>query len=361
MKCKKIWPIILIVIIIAVAAGVIIFNSTDGARFRKQLNLGQRYLSEMNYEEAVVAFNQAIEINPRNADAYLGLADAYIGLGDEEAALAALKKGYEATGDERLKAWIDEMEAEMAERGAGTSETAEESDEITRRLEEIYETIFYGSGAINSGVSGREHFLAYDQIEKMYRPLAEELEIYLEQEDLGESAWLAWEELACIYLHLGEMEQCLEARRKGYEATGWDELVPDIHESGGMVYDEYGRIIKNSQGHDCTYDGTNRRIAMDGVTDSGDSSHMELEYDDSGRIAKVIFSISGENGESAFEDSYEYQDSGSVIVLHKSTFYLIFVVLNSMEGRHINENKKNRVHYIISHYHLCGSRYHHVQ
>lgn len=130
MKCKKIWPIILIVIIIAVAAGVIIFNSTDGARFRKQLNLGQRYLSEMNYEEAVVAFNQAIEINPRNADAYLGLADAYLGLGDEEAAFAALKKGYEATGDERLKARIDEMEASQRENmenldSSGDSETVE--------------------------------------------------------------------------------------------------------------------------------------------------------------------------------------------------------------------------------------------
>ena len=110
MKTKKIWPIILIVIIIATAVGVIIFNSTDTARFRKQLNLGQRYLSEMNYEEAVVAFNQAIEIDPRSVDAYLGLADAYIGLGDEEAALAALKAGYEVTGDERLKERIDEME-----------------------------------------------------------------------------------------------------------------------------------------------------------------------------------------------------------------------------------------------------------
>ncbi len=109
MKTKKIWPIILIVII-ATAAGVILFNNTDTARFRKQLNLGQRYLSEMKYEEAVVAFNQAIEIDPRSVDAYLGLADAYIGLGDEEAALAALKAGYEVTGDERLKERIDEME-----------------------------------------------------------------------------------------------------------------------------------------------------------------------------------------------------------------------------------------------------------
>lgn len=100
MKKKKIWPILLIIIIVVVTAGVIIFNNTDTARFRKQLNQVQRYLLEMNYEEAVVAFNQAIEIDSRSEDAYLGLADAYLGLGDEEAALAALQAGCEATGYE---------------------------------------------------------------------------------------------------------------------------------------------------------------------------------------------------------------------------------------------------------------------
>lgn len=46
-------------------------------QWQEQYDLGVRYLSEGNYEEAVIAFNSAIEINPKNIDAYLGLADTY--------------------------------------------------------------------------------------------------------------------------------------------------------------------------------------------------------------------------------------------------------------------------------------------
>ena len=42
--------------------------------WQTQYDLGVRYLSEGNYEEAILAFEAAIEIDPRNADAYLKLA-----------------------------------------------------------------------------------------------------------------------------------------------------------------------------------------------------------------------------------------------------------------------------------------------
>ena len=44
--------------------------------WQAQYDLGVRYLSEGNYEEAILAFEAAIEIDPRNADAYLKLAQA---------------------------------------------------------------------------------------------------------------------------------------------------------------------------------------------------------------------------------------------------------------------------------------------
>ena len=50
--------------------------------WQEQYDLGVRYLSEGKYEEAVIAFTAAIEIDPKQADAYLGLADAYIALDD---------------------------------------------------------------------------------------------------------------------------------------------------------------------------------------------------------------------------------------------------------------------------------------
>lgn len=47
-----------------------------------QYDLGVRYLSEGNYEEAIIAFIASIKIDPKQPDAYVKLADAYIGVGD---------------------------------------------------------------------------------------------------------------------------------------------------------------------------------------------------------------------------------------------------------------------------------------
>lgn len=39
----------------------------------EQLELGQKYLQELNYEEAIVAFNKVIEMDPKNVEAWYGV------------------------------------------------------------------------------------------------------------------------------------------------------------------------------------------------------------------------------------------------------------------------------------------------
>ena len=70
--------------------------------WQEQYDLGVRYLSEGNYEEAIIAFTVAIEINPKRAEAYERLADAYAALGDIENAVEILRQGIEAIGDNTL-------------------------------------------------------------------------------------------------------------------------------------------------------------------------------------------------------------------------------------------------------------------
>ncbi len=98
---------------LVVIAGALIFflGSSSVKELQKQLDLGQKYLEEINYEEAVVAFKAAIEIDPMSVDAYLGLVEVYIRTGDFDTALEYAKKGYEMTGDERLKEKIDIIES----------------------------------------------------------------------------------------------------------------------------------------------------------------------------------------------------------------------------------------------------------
>ncbi len=63
--------------------------------WQEQYDLGVRYLSEGNYEEAIIAFTAAIEIDPKRAEAYVGRGDAYIGLGETEENLTAARADYE--------------------------------------------------------------------------------------------------------------------------------------------------------------------------------------------------------------------------------------------------------------------------
>ena len=136
--------------------------------WQEQYDLGVKYLSEGNYQEAILAFTAAIEIDPKRAEAYVGRGDAYTGtadlsaaeeltaeqrgacesaladyleaigldrllaaaygkvadlylaLGDRDAAAAILEQGYDATGDESLLTRAKDLREDKPD---GASET----------------------------------------------------------------------------------------------------------------------------------------------------------------------------------------------------------------------------------------------
>lgn len=65
--------------------------------------MGEKYLTELKYDQAVIAFSKAIEIEPKNTRAYLGIADAYLHLDRQLDAVNLLGRGIEATDNENLK------------------------------------------------------------------------------------------------------------------------------------------------------------------------------------------------------------------------------------------------------------------
>lgn len=77
--------------------------------WQEQYDLGMRYLNDGNYQEAVIAFEAAIEIDAKRPEAYLGAADAYMGLGDTDSARSILERGYAETGDGSLKSRLDAL------------------------------------------------------------------------------------------------------------------------------------------------------------------------------------------------------------------------------------------------------------
>ena len=111
---KRTTLIILTGLAVCIIAALIISFAVAGGndeKLQKQLDLGNKYLEEMDYEQALVAFEAALDIDPMNADAYLGIVEVYIRTNEFEKALEIAKEGYEATGDERLKEKIDMIES----------------------------------------------------------------------------------------------------------------------------------------------------------------------------------------------------------------------------------------------------------
>ena len=85
---------------------------SDAPTWQEEYDLGVRYLSEGDYEQAIIAFTAAIEIDPKRAEAYLGLSDAYTAAGDPDAARKALEDGLAATDDPELQARLDALAEE---------------------------------------------------------------------------------------------------------------------------------------------------------------------------------------------------------------------------------------------------------
>jgi len=75
------------------------------------LSLGEKYLLELNYEQAIVMFTRVIEIEPMNPRGYIGVAQAYIGIGDEDKAIAVLEQGLDKIDSTDIAAMLESLKA----------------------------------------------------------------------------------------------------------------------------------------------------------------------------------------------------------------------------------------------------------
>lgn len=128
----------LIIIIVFVIIGLIVYYNSDSVKFNKQMDLGHKYLEEQNYKEAIVAFNEAIAIDPMSVEAYHGLADAYIALDDLESALSVLERGYELTQDENINKRILELKQKMITGDFTVLAISDEYDDFVYANNEIF-------------------------------------------------------------------------------------------------------------------------------------------------------------------------------------------------------------------------------
>lgn len=95
LKSKLFISVILSVAAIATVAIIKVNVGYSGNNVQTQLDLGKRYVSELDYENAIIAYEDALKLDPYCLDAYLGLSDVYLALGDTDKAIEIMQQAKE--------------------------------------------------------------------------------------------------------------------------------------------------------------------------------------------------------------------------------------------------------------------------
>lgn len=112
---NKLYKIILvatgmIILVCMIILGVTVYNGYRDYKenermineYMNVLNKGKSSLDAGNYDEAIKAYKEAIELQPNNSLGYVGLSNAYELIGDTNNARLILEQGYIRTGDASL-------------------------------------------------------------------------------------------------------------------------------------------------------------------------------------------------------------------------------------------------------------------
>ena len=115
---KKLIGILGSVVVLAglVTGGILIMKNIQAKRaeeVKKMLRRGDKYLEEMDFDEAISVYQEILEMDSRNEKAYLGLANAFMGNRDYYSALEVLNTASDKLGDDasrELDRLMDEVE-----------------------------------------------------------------------------------------------------------------------------------------------------------------------------------------------------------------------------------------------------------
>lgn len=101
---QKIFLIILVLLgVLGIGGSISAYNAQPQVRIQKTLEVGERYLAELDYEKAAAHFNEVIVIEPTEVMAYRGLVRVYAEQGNYEDALEQYGKAVAQIPEENIE------------------------------------------------------------------------------------------------------------------------------------------------------------------------------------------------------------------------------------------------------------------
>ena len=136
--------LIAVAVIIAIVVGV---SGSGSRKLKKQLELGDKYLTEQDYEKAILAYEEAIKINPKSEEAYEGLGEAYLGQAED-----LLSDGDVAGAEKALDEAISVIE--NGEKKTESDKVKKVKKKLTEKKDEVKKKEETGGGDTKPGESG---------------------------------------------------------------------------------------------------------------------------------------------------------------------------------------------------------------
>ena len=298
---------VILVTVLLLAAVLITAGDSVNKKLEQQLDFGAKYLSELDYESAIVAYEAAIEIEPRCAEAYIGLAEVYVAMEDYDSAIDVLNTGLAATEDPALRAALEEVEALKgqtweAQYDLGTQLMAEAKYE---------DAIIAFSSAIERE---RNQYIIYmargdayaslvSSMRAFYESVNEEL-IALRDKSIDDynqvltmlskdNVWSdeikkvmieIYKKIANIYILTNEIQEAMEVLLEGYQIINSEELlnlykeweaITVIYVYTQKIYDDEGKLIIQSTNFydEQGYNNKSKTITFD------ESGNIKTEWD----------------------------------------------------------------------------------
>lgn len=135
--------ILVIFLLVVVLGGIVVARgSYTRQQVHKHLAAAEKYLLELDYEQAIVEYSLALNIDPKNQDirgslekVYLDYAQGYFDEEKYDEALEVLQRGYDQLQTETLQNKIKETEKKRAEKEA-LEQKRKEAEEAKKQAEE---------------------------------------------------------------------------------------------------------------------------------------------------------------------------------------------------------------------------------
>ena len=276
-------------------------------QWQKHYDLGMKYLNDGNYEEAIIEFEAAIEIDDMRSDTYIGLAEVYIEQGDLQKAIEILEKGYEKTKADAISAKLDEIKSGAVYDMQGRQRMMTHYN-AAGELDWYHVYDYEGdkqSKATRYNAAGK----AQESIELKYDEDENEIQSYFYVTDTGE---------------LGNVENTYQdgkiIKSVKEELNGYKEEQSYVYNKKGQVIEEitkqffegkYQTTIKTK----ISYDSAGNETTKTDYDEQGNKLYSrEYEYDKNRNLLKET-SFYYENGKKKLDiyATYEYNSSGEEV------------------------------------------------